>query len=851
LKFGGTSVSTRERWETIAEQAKAKLKAGNRPVIVCSAVSGISNALEQLLDEAKRGEHQNTLQSIVARHRDLADELDLEVDPIIGDELETLERLALGASLTNEVSARLHARTMAMGELMSTKLGVAFLDSIGVDAVWQDARDALQAAPVGANELRHYLSATCGFEPDDELQERWGAADGDIILTQGFIARDDADDTVLLGRGGSDTSAAYFAAKLQADVLEIWTDVPGMYTANPREVPSARLLKHLDYEEAQEIATMGAKVLHPRCIDPVRRYGIPLQIRCTEAPGVEGTLITEETPDFGAQVKAISAKSGVVLVSMDTLGMWQQVGFLADAFGAFKKNGLSVDLVTTSETNVTVSLDPGANALDEQTMRGLLRDLSEFCDASQIGPCAAVSLVGENIRQILHQLGPALEAFEEQRIYLVSQAASDLNITFVVDEGQAEKLVNKLHTMIFHERVSDALLGPTWKETFEEEQHPSVAPAGAWWVSRRDQLLELADEHAAAYVYDRDTLTDRATSAMGLGADQVYYAIKANPHPDILRLFEARGLGFECVSPGELEHVLDLFDDIDRDRVLFTPNFADADEYAKGFDAGVHVTLDNLYPLEHWPEVFRGQEILVRIDPGRGKGHHEFVRTAGPRSKFGVAPAELERLRELTDELDLTIRGLHCHVGSGIRTAETWAENAVFLADVAADLGGVEILNLGGGLGVPEKPGEKPLDTAAVAAELAKFRGAHPDFEIWMEPGRYLVAEAGVLLARVTQTKRKGEIRYVGLATGMNSLIRPALYGAYHRIVNLSRLDQKTTMVADVVGPICETGDVLGHRRRLPETDGGDVFLIATAGAYGHAMSSHYNLRPPATEVLL
>ncbi len=120
-----------------------------------------------------------------------------------------------------------------------------------------------------------------------------------------------------------------------------------------------------------------------------------------------------------------------------------------------------------------------------------------------------------------------------------------------------------------------------------------------------------------------------------------------------------------------------------------------------------------------------------------------------------------------------------------------------------------------------------------------------------MEPGRYLVAEAGVLLARVTQTKRKGEIRYVGLATGMNSLIRPALYGAYHRIVNLSRLDQKTTMVADVVGPICETGDVLGHRRRLPETDGGDVFLIATAGAYGHAMSSHYNLRPPATEVLL
>lgn len=852
LKFGGTSVSTRQRWETIATQAKAKLDAGKRPVIVCSAVSGISNALEKLLQEAVSGDSETTLQTIVERHRQLAEDLEIDLEAAVGDELRDLKRIALGASLTREVSPRLHARTMALGELMSTKMGAAFMTANGVATEWQDARDALLAGPeIGANEQRHYLSATCGFAPDEQLQERWAALEGDVILTQGFIAADEEDVTVLLGRGGSDTSAAYFAAKLAADLLEIWTDVPGMYTANPRAVPSARLLKHLGYDEAQEIATMGAKVLHPRCIDPVRRYAIPLQIKSTEAPEVQGTLISADTPDFGAQVKAISAKNGVLLVSMDTIGMWQQVGFLSDAFAAFKRNGLSVDLVATSETNVTVSLDPGANVLDQGTMRALMRDLAPFCSAHQIGPCAAVSLVGHNIRAILHHLGPALEAFEEQRIYMVSQAASDLNITFVVDEEQAERLVNKLHTMLFHERVSDSLLGPTWKEVFEEDKQPTVAPRGAWWVAKRDELLEVGREHPAAYVYDSDTLEERGRTLLGLGADRAFFAIKANPNPGILRRFETLGLGFECVSPGELDHVRRVLPDLERDRILFTPNFADRDEYVQGFEQAGHLTLDNLYPLEHWPEVFQGQEVLVRVDPGRGKGHHKFVKTAGPKSKFGVAPQEMDRLLELAAKHDVTVKGLHVHVGSGIRSAETWAENAAFLAEIARDLDTVKILNLGGGLGVPEKPGQKPLDTVAVANALAKFRTAHPRFDVWLEPGRFLVAEAGVLIARVTQTKRKGDIRYVGIATGMNSLIRPALYGAYHRIVNLTRLDKRPTMVADVVGPICETGDVLGYKRRLPQTEGGDIILIATAGAYGRAMSSEYNLRDPAEEHIL
>jgi diaminopimelate decarboxylase/aspartate kinase len=138
-----------------------------------------------------------------------------------------------------------------------------------------------------------------------------------------------------------------------------------------------------------------------------------------------------------------------------------------------------------------------------------------------------------------------------------------------------------------------------------------------------------------------------------------------------------------------------------------------------------------------------------------------------------------------------------------------------------------------------------------VNASLEIFKRAHPQFELWMEPGRYLVAHAGVLLARVTQIKRKGDVTYVGVETGMNSLIRPALYGAYHPIMNLTKLDQPRTQLAHIVGPICETGDVLGHARHIADAEEGDVLLVGNTGAYGRTMSSEYNLRSPAIELIL
>ncbi|PEN13176.1 diaminopimelate decarboxylase [Longibacter salinarum] len=850
LKFGGTSVSTPDRWKTIAHIARRYRDDGVRPLLVCSALSGISDKLEMLADPDAEAAPDDVLAAIRTQHLELAERIGVDGETTLGASFAVLEERVEAVNASGRIHPQQHAEILAMGELMSTRLGSAFLATQGLTPHWMDAREVLRAEDEAhVAPARRYLSATCAAYPDGVLQNHLDGQDADVFITQGFIASNPVGETVLLGRGGSDTSAAYFAAKLEAERLEIWTDVPGMFTSNPRDIPSARLLRQLTYAEAQELATMGATVLHPRCLAPVRRYQIPLHVRSTDAPDLEGTVVSDAVPHDGPEVKAISSKDGVTVVSMETLGMWQQVGFLADVFQIFKHHGLSVDLVATSEANVTVTLDPMANALDPDVLDRLLHDLSAYCEPKIIESCAVVSLVGRHIRSMLHELGPAFEVFDEQNVHLVSQAASDLNFGFVVDEDQAERLVRQLHRQLFATRAPDATFGPSWQELFDAE--PSKT-SGAWWRDRRDELLSIVKASGEpSYVYDEDTLRRNARHVRRLGAlDRTYYAVKANPHPRVLEILANEGIAFECVSPGEVQRVREVLPDLPADRILFQPNFAAIHEYADAFDEGVHVTLDNVEPLARHPEVFAEQDLFVRVDPGRGHGHHRHVRTAGAQSKFGIVPDELPRLRRLANQCNCTVRGLHVHVGSGITDAGTWPDIAGFLASLAADFPNVRTLNVGGGLGVPERPNATPLDLGILDKRLSEFKQQHA-YDLWMEPGRFLVAEAGVMLAPVTQTKSKGSVHYVGLGTGMNSLIRPALYGSYHEIVNLSRLGEPLSMTADVVGPICESGDVLGRSRRLPDTMPGDIILIATAGAYGASMSNHYNLRTPARETIL
>lgn len=846
-KFGGTSVSTRNTWNNIAAITKKHMGSGVQPVIVCSALTQISNKLEKAIEAALIDEHHSILTDIRTSHQTLAKEL--EVNPeLIAMDLHQLEQWLTGIALLKQAPAKTHAQILSLGELIMTRLGHAFLQSQGIQSKWYDARELLISTPVHGGETINYLSARCEHEYDHLLVEKFLASGAQAIITQGFFAANPHGETVLLGRGGSDTSAALLASKLQAASCEIWTDVPGIYTANPHQLPHARLLKQLNYDEAQEIASMGAKVLHPNCIPPVRRANIPMSVKYTQMPEHSGTLITKDTDESAPLIKSIQVKHSILLISIDTLNMWQQVGFLADVFAAFKKHGFSVDLLSSSEFNVTLSLDTNAKLYDRPAINILLADLNEFGRAKLIEPCSAVSLVGHHIRTVLPHLGPALEVFEAKQIYLMSLASNDLNLTFVVDESQADKLCQKLHHLLIESNPQIFYYSKSWHEEFGKPNIRSIP----WWENERDRLLSTSALHSPCYVYHSPTQANRARQLLALeSVDSLFYAIKANPHPSILTTLEKEGLGFECVSIQELNLVLELFPNISKERILFTPNFAPKSEYEYALNVGCYVTIDSLYPLENWADLFKNREVIVRIDPGAGAGHHKHVSTGGNESKFGITQNDVDQILTLTNKNKIKVIGLHAHSGSGILTPDLWQQTALMLASLTDQFPEVRTINLGGGLGIVEKPGQHSLDFLALDASLLAVKSQYPQLKFWLEPGRYFVAESGVILAKVTQCKEKGKVKFIGIETGMNSLIRPSLYGAYHEIVNLSRLHEEKAGFAHIVGPICESGDTLGYDRLLPVTLEGDVLLIANTGAYGHCMSSNYNLRPPAQEVVL
>ncbi len=853
LKFGGTSVSRRHRWDTIGQLAKKRAEAQDaRVLVVVSALSGVTNELTAIADGAADSDAR--IGKLEQRHREFAAELELDAETVLGARLS-----ALRALLADERAATRtldwQAEVLAQGELLSSTLGAAYLRARGLDFGWVDARHWLQASILpNQSAWAQRLSVSCTTAPDQDWRRAFAAQDNRMLLTQGFIARHGDGGTAILGRGGSDTSAAYFGALLGARRVEIWTDVPGMFSANPREVADARLLTRLDYYEAQEIATTGAKVLHPRSIKPCRNAGVPMAILDTERPDLPGTSIDDKAATVPG-VKAISRRNGIVLVSMEGIGMWQQVGFLADVFARFKKHGLSVDLIGSSETNVTVSLDPSENLVSTDVLAALSADLAEVCRIKVIAPCTAITLVGRGMRSLLHKLSDVWAMFGRERVHLISQSSNDLNLTFVIDEAAADGMLPALHAALIDSGAMPideaSVFGPSWREI-----NGTVRRRGTpWWHApkAREQLLSLAQIGTPRYIYHLPTVQARARALAGIQAiDRRFYAIKANSHPALLRAMVAEGFGLECVSQGELQRVFDAVPALAPENVLFTPSFAPRAEYEYALQRGVIVTLDNVEALQNWPDLFRGRRLWLRVDLGRGDGHHDKVKTGGKTSKFGLPLVRLDEFLQAARALDIRIAGLHAHLGSGVETAQHWKQVSDELGGIADQIGTIESIDIGGGLPIPYTAEDEPFDLDAWGAGLAEIKAAYPAYQLIIEPGRYLVAESGVLLTHVTQVVEKQGIRRVGADAGMNALIRPALYDAWHDVANLSRLGDTLEDNFDVVGPICESSDVFGKRRRLPSaTCEGDVLVFADAGAYGYSMASTYNLRDlPAEEIL-
>lgn len=371
-------------------------------------------------------------------------------------------------------------------------------------------------------------------------------------------------------------------------------------------------------------------------------------------------------------------------------------------------------------------------------------------------------------------------------------------------------------------------------------------------------LLETAKRFGTpTYVYAEATLRrqcERLRRHLSGLPTKLLYAMKANTSPALLRIIRDEGLGLDAVSPGELALALRL--GFAPENILFSANNMTDEEMHMAHESGVLLNIGERTRLEAYGRAYPGADVCVRINPKIGAGHHEHVITAGKRSKFGVPVEEISDVQRIAQAHGLRIVGLHQHIGSGILEADRLWQASRVLLEAAVHFPDVRFLNLGGGLGIPYRPGEHPVDHDDVQRRLAEplqaFAREHlaPDVRFWFEPGRFLVAEAGTLLVRVNTIKTAYGRVYAGTDSGMGHLVRPTVYGAYHAVTNLSNPDGPLRPY-DVAGNICESGDLFAKERAVQEIREGDVLALLDAGAYGMAMASEYNLRPLPAEVMI
>ncbi len=356
------------------------------------------------------------------------------------------------------------------------------------------------------------------------------------------------------------------------------------------------------------------------------------------------------------------------------------------------------------------------------------------------------------------------------------------------------------------------------------------------------------------YAYDAAIIRARAKELRSAFPEaKFHYAVKANTNPKILKLIRGSGFGAEAVSLGEVRAALRAgFKPQD---MSFTCSNLETGELRAVAKKGILMHLDSLGQLEAFGRLRLGREVSLRVNQGIGAGHHSHVITGGPESKFGIDISQLVKAKSLAGKYGLTITGLQQHIGSNVLDEKILLKAARALLGTARDFPDANRLDFGGGFGIPYRPGERRMDIRKFAAgfhrELRKFENeTGRKLHIAFEPGRYLVAEAGVLLVSITDIKKNPSRTFVGVNSGFNHLIRPAMYGSYHEIANASRNGGRKKKVS-VAGNVCESGDVFAKDRMLPECRVGDTLAILNAGAYGYSMASRYNSRDLPREVLV
>jgi aspartate kinase len=446
MKFGGTSVQDAAAIERLTKIVARERE--RRPVVVVSAVAGATNTLVDAGRKAFAGEGRAARQAIaelMERHRTILRDLRVEereareLTERIDRTSEELTSYVRGVALLRELTPRARDAISSHGERLSAALVAAALRARGLPTGHVDVRDVMatddrfgQARPDRAK-----LADGCGSRIRPLLES------GRVVVTEGFLGRTPAGETTTLGRGGSDFTAALIGAALGADEIQIWTDVDGMLTADSRVVPESMKIRSLSFAEAAELAYFGAKVLHPATIEPALARNIPVRILNSRRPDASGTTITAEAARTGAAVKSIAAKKGVTVVHVQSLRMLMAHGFLRSMFEVFDRHEVPVDLVSTSEVGVSLTIDD-TSRLDE-----IVEDLSRFSQVRVDPACSIVCVVGEELRSTPGIAARAFGALGDINVRMISQGASEMNLSFVVQDKDADESVRRLHREFF------------------------------------------------------------------------------------------------------------------------------------------------------------------------------------------------------------------------------------------------------------------------------------------------------------------------------------------------------------------------------------------------------------------
>jgi aspartate kinase len=435
MKFGGSSVANPERIRNVMGIVKGRLP--RRPVVVASAFRGVTDDLFKAAEEAVKGKSPG-IEKIESRHQDAIVEMGLDpelLDPLYNE----LSVLLKGISLVKELTPRTLDYVVSFGERMSTRIIAAFFEKNGLPAEQHDAPD------LGLLTTDDFGAAQPLPEADAELKRQITKMPKVPVIT-GYIGKNKAGDITTLGRNGSDFSATIIGAAIDAEEIEIWSDVDGIMTADPRLVPGAKAIESLTFDEASELAYYGGKVLHPATITPAVRKRIPVRCLNTFKPDHPGTPILPAVPGSAPTgIKSIAHNLHNLIVTVSSPRMLQGHGFLARLFDVFGRHKISIDMVSTSEVSVSVTLDTNRN------LDAAVDELRRFAEVAVEKDKAIICVVGEGLRNTPGVSGDIFMAMKEGgvNVLMISQGASKISIAFVVEDADAQKAVQAVHRKFF------------------------------------------------------------------------------------------------------------------------------------------------------------------------------------------------------------------------------------------------------------------------------------------------------------------------------------------------------------------------------------------------------------------